>query len=124
MRPKNYFSWIINVGFLIAQFCFRLFNTVHFGSLVPGDKYTLSVLAYSKGAVPMTRDFSMNGFTKPPVPTLEEGSIWADSVDYSVNFRCSFYYGYTKVTFVTIVAYRIITCVELENLKGEQINSG
>ena len=66
---------------------------------MPGDKYNITVLAYSKGQVPLVRNFSLEGYTRPPALFFVPDAVinWED---FSVDVECSFNIGYVLVRLI------------------------
>ncbi|XP_063720278.1 uncharacterized protein LOC134846814 [Symsagittifera roscoffensis] len=75
------------------------FDDMVFTNLMPGDKYTINVQPYSKGQVPLMRNFSTVAYTKPLAPPMVSEAV-INRPDFSVDVECSFYDGYTQEVIV------------------------
>ncbi|XP_075253205.1 uncharacterized protein LOC142345007 [Convolutriloba macropyga] len=79
---------------------FSLTNAVTFSELVPGEGHDVTIEAFSKGergVTQMRREFTMQTYTRPVMPPVLENSTQVKWADFSVEFMCSFYEGYTKI---------------------------
>ena len=77
---------------------FRLANIVTFAKLVPGDQYQILIQVFSKGSMKsMHRNFTVSVAIQPPKPMVIDNSVFLTWTDFSLNFECSFFEGYTEV---------------------------